>query len=309
MTDTMTTTRHPLAASGLNYNPYAPRNVWNQAMNLLAALFSLVAVLPLVVVILYVLYKGGGAITPAIFTELPPAPGLSEPMGMGNAIVGTAMVTGMAAMVAIPIGVGGGIYLAEVARKGWFAQSIRFGVNVLAGVPSIICGLFIYALVVNTRILWGESFSAMAGSLALAVLMLPTIVKTTDEGLKLVPQELRMGSLGIGASRFVTIARVVLPAAVSPIATGVVLGIARAAGETAPLIFTALFSPFWPDWSSGLGLLLLAPTATMSVQIYNFGIMPFAPQVQLAWAASFILVVMILAANLLARWLAHFSAS
>ena len=306
MTETTTAIQGPLAAPGLNYNPYAPRNVWNRAMNLLVALFSILAVLPLITVILYVLYKGGGAITPAIFTELPPAPGLSEPMGMGNAIIGTAMVTGVAAIVAIPIGVGGGIHLAEVAKKGWFAQSIRFGVNVLAGVPSIICGLFIYALVVNTRILWGESFSAMAGSLALAVLMLPTIVKTTDEGLKLVSQELRMGALGIGASRFVTITRVVLPAAISPIATGVVLGIARAAGETAPLIFTALFSPFWPDWSSGLGL--LAPTATMSVQIYNFGIMPFAPQVQLAWAASFILVVMILVANLLARWLSGFSA-
>ncbi len=303
----MTTIQHPLTTSGLNYNPYAPRNVWNRAMNLLAALFSILVVLPLITVILYVLYKGGGAITPAIFTELPPAPGLSEPMGMGNAIIGTAMVTGVAALVAIPVGVGGGIYLAEVAKKGWFAQFIRFGVNVLAGVPSIICGLFIYALVVNTRILWGESFSAMAGGLALAVLMLPTIVKTTDEGLKLVSQELRIGSLGIGASRFVTITRVVLPAAISPIATGVVLGIARAAGETAPLIFTALFSPFWPDWSSGLGL--LAPTATMSVQIYNFGIMPFAPQVQLAWAASFILVVMILMANLLSRWLARLSAS
>ncbi len=303
----MTTIQHPLTTSGLNYNPYAPRNVWNRAMNMLAALFSILVVLPLITVILYVLYKGGGAITPAIFTELPPAPGLSEPMGMGNAIIGTAMVTGVAALVAIPVGVGGGIYLAEVAKRGWFAQFIRFGVNVLAGVPSIICGLFIYALVVNTRILWGESFSAMAGGLALAVLMLPTIVKTTDEGLKLVSQELRMGSLGIGASRFVTITRVVLPAAISPIATGVVLGIARAAGETAPLIFTALFSPFWPDWSSGLGL--LAPTATMSVQIYNFGIMPFAPQVQLAWAASFILVVMILMANLLSRWLARFSAS
>ena len=303
----MTTIQHPPTTSGLNYNPYAPRNVWNRAMNLLAALFSILVVLPLITVILYVLYKGGGAITPAIFTELPPAPGLSEPMGMGNAIIGTAMVTGVAALVAIPVGVGGGIYLAEVAKRGWFAQFIRFGVNVLAGVPSIICGLFIYALVVNTRILWGESFSAMAGGLALAVLMLPTIVKTTDEGLKLVSQELRMGSLGIGASRFVTITRVVLPAAISPIATGVVLGIARAAGETAPLIFTALFSPFWPDWSSGLGL--LAPTATMSVQIYNFGIMPFAPQVQLAWAASFILVMMILMANLLSRWLARFSAS
>ena len=291
--------------SALAYRPGKVRNLWNIAMTTLVGLFTLVAVLPLILVILYVLYKGGGVITPAIFTELPPAPGLAEPMGMGNAVLGTVMVTLFAALVAIPVGVGGGIYLAEISRKGWFGDSIRFGVNVLAGVPSIICGLFIYALVVNTRVLWGQSFSAMAGSLALAVLMLPTIVKTTDEGLKLVPQELRTGSMAVGASRFVTIVRVVLPAATSPIATGIVLGIARAAGETAPLIFTALFSPFWPDWSRGLGM--LAPSSTMSVQIYNFGIMPFEPQVQLAWAASFVLVVMILAANLLARWIARFS--
>lgn len=300
----MAATAQPLQ-SALAYRPGIVRNLWNTAMTTLVGLFTIVAVLPLILVILHVLLKGGGVITPAIFTELPPAPGLAEPMGMGNAILGTVMVTFFAALVAIPVGVGGGIYLAEISRKGWFVDSIRFGVNVLAGVPSIICGLFIYALVVNTRVLWGQSFSALAGSLALAVLMLPTIVKTTDEGLKLVPQELRMGSMGIGASRFVTIMRVVLPAASSPIATGIVLGIARAAGETAPLIFTALFSPFWPDWSRGLGM--LAPTSTMSVQIYNFGIMPFEPQVQLAWAASFVLVVMILGANLLARWIARFS--
>ena len=300
----MAATAQPLQ-SALAYRPGIVRNLWNTAMTALVGLFTIVAVLPLILVILYVLLKGGGVITPAIFTELPPAPGLAEPMGMGNAILGTVMVTFFAALVAIPVGVGGGIYLAEISRKGWFVDSIRFGVNVLAGVPSIICGLFIYALVVNTRVLWGQSFSALAGSFALAVLMLPTIVKTTDEGLKLVPQELRMGSMGIGASRFVTIMRVVLPAASSPIATGIVLGIARAAGETAPLIFTALFSPFWPDWSRGLGM--LAPTSTMSVQIYNFGIMPFEPQVQLAWAASFVLVVMILGANLLARWIARFS--
>ena len=264
----MIKTAQPLQ-SALAYKPGKVRNLWNIAMTTLVGVFAVITVLPLILVILYVLHKGGSVITPAIFTQLPPAPGLSEPMGMGNAILGTVMVTFFAALVAVPIGVGGGIYLAEVSRKGWFSDSIRFGVNVLAGVPSIICGLFVYALVVNTRVLWGQSFSALAGSLALAVLMLPTIVKTTDEGLKLVPQELRMGSMGVGASRFVTIMRVVLPAAASPIATGVVLGIARAAGETAPLIFTALFSPFWPDWSRGLGM--LAPTSTMSVQIYNFG--------------------------------------
>jgi len=131
-------------------------------------------------------------------------------------------------------------------------------------------------------------------------LMIPTVIKTTDEGLKLVPQELRWGAMGVGASRVITITRVTLPAALAPIATGVVLGIARAAGETAPLIFTALFSPFWSDG-------LLNPIASMSVLIYNYAIMPYEAQISLAWAASFVLVMMILAANLLARWLGHLS--
>jgi phosphate transport system permease protein len=132
--------------------------------------------------------------------------------------------------------------------------------------------------------------------------MLPTVIKTTDEGLKLVPQELRMGAIGVGASKFVTITRITLPTAFTPIATGVVLGIARAAGETAPLIFTALFSPFWPEG-------LLKPIATMSVLIFNFAIMPYEAQNALAWAASFVLVILILGANLLARWLSRFASS
>jgi len=167
-------------------------------------------------------------------------------------------------------------------------------------VPSIICGVFIYGLIVSTRVLMGHSYSALAGGMALAVLMIPTVIKTTDEGLKLVPQELRWGAMGVGASKVITITRVTLPAAIAPIATGVVLGIARAAGETAPLIFTALFSPFWADG-------LLNPIASMSVLIYNYAIMPYEAQISLAWAASFVLVMMILGANLLARWLGHLS--
>jgi phosphate transport system permease protein len=130
--------------------------------------------------------------------------------------------------------------------------------------------------------------------------MLPTIIKTTDEGLKLVPQELRWGALGVGASTFVTTMKVVLPAAVAPIATGVVLAIARSAGETAPLIFTALFSPFWPEG-------IFKPLATMSVLIFNFAIMPYEAQITLAWAASFVLVVMILGMNIFARWISGFA--
>ena len=203
-------------------------------------------------------------------------------------------------MVAIPIGVGGGIYLAEYSRSGAFAQFIRFGTNVLSGIPSIIAGVFIYGTIVTSRIVFGNAYSALAGGMALAILMLPTVIKTTDEGLKLVPNDLRRASLGVGASRFVTIIRITLPAAFTPIATGIVLAIARAAGETAPLIFTALFSQFWPDS-------LFNPIATLSVLIYNFANMPYDTQIELAWAASFVLVALVLMLNLFSRWLARFA--
>ena len=287
------------AVPSLRFKASLPRNRWNTLFSAIAALFSLIAVLPLVLVLAYVLFKGGSLISASLLTQLPPAPGL-EGGGIGNAILGTVIVTLIASLIAIPVGVGGGIYLAEYSRGGWFAQFVRFGTNVLSGVPSIICGVFIYGLIVSTRLFFGQSYSAMAGGIALAVLMLPTVIKTTDEALKLVPQELRWGAIGIGASRFVTITRITLPAAFTPIATGVVLGIARAAGETAPLIFTALFSPFWPEG-------LFNPIATMSVLIFNFAIMPYEAQNALAWAASFVLVVMILAANLFARWLGRFA--
>lgn len=287
------------ARGSLTLQPSLARNRWNQLLTVLAALFTAIAVLPLVLVLAYVLFKGGSLITLQLLTELPPAPGL-DGGGIGNAILGTLIVTLIASLMAIPVGVGAGVYLAEYSAGGPFARFVRFGTNVLAGVPSIICGVFIYGLIVSTRVFMGQSYSALAGGIALAVLMVPTVIKTTDEGLKLVPDELRWGALGIGASRFITISRITLPAAFSPIATGVVLAIARAAGETAPLIFTALFSPFWPDG-------VLNPIASMSVLIYNFAIMPYEAQISLAWAASFVLVLMILLANLLARWLGRLS--
>ena len=272
-----------------------PRNRNNRLLTAIAGLFAAIAVLPLVLVLLYVLLQGGRLISLGLFTQLPPAPGF-DGGGIGNAILGTILVTLLASLIAIPVGVGGGIYLSEYASRGWFANFVRFGNDVLAGVPSIVSGVFVYGAVVATRLFFDQSYSAMAGGIALSVLMLPTVIKTTDEGLKLVPQEMRWGAFGVGASRFVTISRIVLPAAMTPIATGVVLGIARAAGETAPLIFTALFSPFWPEG-------VFQPIATMSVLIFNFAIMPYEAQNELAWAASFVLVVMILLANLLARWI------
>ena len=288
----------------LNYKPNIRRNLGNRLMTALAALFSTIAVLPLVLVLGYVLLKGASKISISLFTELPPPPGL-EGGGIGNAIVGTLVVTFIAALFAIPVGVGGGIYLAEYSKSDWFAQFIRFGTNVLSGVPSIIAGVFIYGTIVTSRLIFGNAYSAVAGGLALSILMIPTVIKTTDEGLKLVPDDLRRGALGVGASRFITIARITLPAAFTPIATGVVLAIARAAGETAPLIFTALFSPYWANLFSVDGL--FSSIATLSVLIYNFSIMPLEVQNELAWAASFVLVTLILSLNLFARWLGRFA--
>ncbi len=283
----------------LSYKPALSRNISSRILTILSGLFAGIAVLPLILVLGYVLVRGASKISITLLTELPPPPGL-EGGGIGNAIVGTFLVTMIAGLVAIPVGVGGGIYLAEYSRSGSFSQFIRFGTNVLSGVPSIIAGVFIYGTIVTSRIVFGNAYSALAGGIALSILMLPTVIKTTDEGLKLVPDDLRRGAMGVGASRFVTIVRITLPTAFTPIATGVVLAIARAAGETAPLIFTALFSPFWSDG-------IFAPIATLSVLIYNFSIMPYEIQNELAWAASFILVTLILILNLFSRWLGQFA--
>ena len=298
----MTFTSSARTADGrpdLAYRPNLSRNIGSRILTIIAGLFAGIAVLPLLLVLGYVLLKGASKISFTLFTELPPPPGL-EGGGIGNAVIGTFVVTIIAALIAIPVGVGGGIFLAEYSRGGSFAQFIRFGTNVLSGVPSIIAGVFIYGTIVTSRIVFGNAYSALAGGVALSILMLPTVIKTTDEGLKLVPDDLRRASLGVGASRFVTITRITLPTAFTPIATGVVLAIARAAGETAPLIFTALFSPFWAEG-------VFNPIATLSVLIYNFAIMPYEAQNELAWAASFVLVAMILILNLFSRWLAQFA--
>ena len=293
------TTRLANGVPDLAYKQGLRRNLISRLLTLIAGLFSAIAVLPLIAVLIYVLLKGGEKISLTLFTELPPPPGL-EGGGIGNAIIGSIVVTVLAGLIAIPVGVGGGIFLAEYSSGGGFAQFIRFGTNVLSGVPSIIAGVFVYGIIVSTRLFFGNSYSALAGGIALSILMLPTVIKTTDEGLKLVSDDLRRGALGVGASKFVTVVRITLPTAFTPIATGVVLSIARAAGETAPLIFTALFSPFWPEG-------IFNPIASLSVLIYNFAIMPYEAQNELAWAASFVLVVFILAMNLLARWLGRFA--
>ena len=285
----------------LTYNPSLTRNIGNKALTIISALFAIISVLPLILVISYVLIKGGSYINldTLILEPEPPGDDLLSAGGIGPAITGTFIMSVIASIISIPVGVGGGIYLAEYSKSGKFAKFIRFGSNVLAGVPSIIAGVFIYAIIVSTKILFGSMFSGIAGGISLSILMLPTIIKTTDEALKLVPNDMRRAAFGVGASKFTMITNITLPAAFSSISTGVLLALARAAGETAPLIFTALFSRYYITSFDDL----FYEMGSLSVLIYNFALEPYEAQNQLAWAASFILVVVLLSLNILSRWI------
>ena len=285
----------------LTYNPSLPRNIGNKALTIASALFAIISVLPLILVISYVLIKGGSYINldTLILEPEPPGDDLLSAGGIGPAITGTFIMSVIASIISIPVGVGGGIYLAEYSKSGKFAKFIRFGSNVLAGVPSIIAGVFIYAIIVSTKILFGSMFSGIAGGISLSILMVPTIIKTTDEALKLVPNDMRRAAFGIGASKFTMITNIKIQASFSSISTGVLLAIARAAGETAPLIFTALFSRYFITSFDDL----FYEMGSLSVLIYNFALEPYEAQNQLAWAASFILVVVLLSLNILSRWI------
>ncbi len=285
----------------LKYNPSLSRNIGNKILTITSALFAAVSVLPLVLVISYIIIKGGSYINLEMLILEPEPPGddLISAGGIGPAITGTFIMTIIASLISIPIGVGGGIYLAEYSNSGRFAKFIRFGTNVLAGIPSIIAGVFIYALIVSTKILFGSMFSGIAGGISLSILMLPTIIKTTDEALRLVPNEMRKAAFGVGASKFTMITNITLPTAFKSISTGILLALARAAGETAPLLFTALFSRYYITSFDDL----FYEMGSLSVLIYNFALEPYEAQNQLAWAASFVLVVILLSLNIFSRWI------
>ena len=269
---------------GLKRNPTSPRTLFGLIMSGIAGLFTLLAIIPLFIILTYLITKGISSLSLSVFSELPPPP-LVDGGGFGNAILGTVIMVAIGALISVPLGVMAAIYLSEF-NDGKSSDWIRFATNVLSGVPSIIVGVFAYSAVVLTT----KTYSAWAGGFALSILMLPIIVRTTDESLKLVPQDVRQASVGVGANRYQTVLQVVLPAALPAIITGITLAVARAAGETAPLLFTALFTQFWPNWDN----LLVEPTASLAVLVYNFAIVPFQNQQELAWAAAFILVLFLL---------------
>ncbi len=265
------------------------RSFGNRVLTTICVSLSLLTLVPLVSIIFLVLKNGLPLLSWSVFTELPPGAGMTGG-GFGNAVVGTLLMVGLGLVFSAPVGILSAIYINEYAPASALAQTVRVVAKLLTGIPSIICGVFAFAVVVAVS----GTFSAWAGGVALAVLMLPTILLTSEQALMGVQSAFREASYGLGATRFQTIIRIVLPDALPAIMTGIMLAVARAAGETAPLLFTALFSQFWAKSLS-------EPTASLSVLIYNFSTVPFPHQIQMAWTASLVLVAFVTLANILAQ--------
>jgi phosphate transport system permease protein len=266
------------------------RKVVNQL--LLGALFlaALSAVAPLVNIFIFVIRKGAPALTWEFLTSLPQPVGEAGG-GMGNAILGTIILVSLASAIGVPLGVAAGVYMAEYSYSK-LSRWLRFGVDLLTSVPSIIVGLFAYAMVVLPM----KRFSAHAGGFALAVIMIPTVARTTEELLKLVPTHLREAGLALGIPRWKVTLQVTLRTAWGGIMTGIMLALARAAGETAPLLITALNNKFWPKS-------LDQPISSVPVQIYTYAISPFEEWHQQAWAGALLLVALVFVLNLTTRLL------
>src|SRR5262249_54912127 len=230
----------------------------------------------------------------ALLTSLPPAP-LEQGGGFGNAIIGTLIMVGIATLITVPLGILTGLFLSQAPRDNKLASAVRLSAKVLTGFPSILAGVFAYgAIVLKT----GGS-PAIAGGIPLPILMLPTIILPSESAVPMVPARMKDASIGMGATGAQTVWMVLLPTAMPGILTGIMLAVARAAGETAPLLFTALFSHYW--LASPRRFNLMQPTGSMAVLIYNFAGTPFKNQVELAWAAALVLVILVLIINLIGR--------
>ena len=264
------------------------RRAVSHTIMVLCGVSVLVALLPLALVLFYVVTQGLSSLSVSFFTEMPKPVGEAGG-GMANAIAGSIMVTLLGALFAIPIGIMSGVYAAEYAGTR-LASAVRFAADTLNGVPSIVIGVFIYSIAV----LPVRRFSALAGGLALGVMMIPLIMRTTEELLRLVPSTLREGALALGATRARAVFTVVVPAALPGILTGILLALSRIAGETAPLLFTAFNNRFWSTD-------VRQPVSTLTVQVFTYAIAPYEDWHRQAWAGALVLVTMVFICSLLAR--------
>lgn len=284
----------------LRRKPSSFRILFDRFMSGLTLMAGFGTVLVLLLILYFTFQRGigrllfdeNGDFSLAAWYSLTPAAGI-DGGGFANAMLGTIILVTVATLIAFPLGVVAGVFLSEFPNT-WFSSIIRFSVKVLTGVPSIISGVFAYGILVVTF----GGYSALAGGVALSVLELPTIILTTEEAMRLVPTEVRAAAFSLGANRAQTTLRVIFPAALPVILTGTTIAIARGAGETAPLIFTAAFSFFWPT-----AQVATQPIASVAVMIYNFALVPYENQVELAWAASLVLVLIVLTASVSFRLL------
>jgi phosphate transport system permease protein len=265
------------------------RRITDHAMTGAAVLTVILVLAPLIAIFGYLVYRGVGSLNWAFLTQTPKPEG-EVGGGMANAIVGSALILGIASIIGVPFGVGSGIYLAEYGRNR-LGSIIRFTADVLNGVPSIVIGIVGYAIVV----LYQKHFSALAGGVALAIMMVPTICRTTEEMLLLVPQALREAAYGLGVPRWRTTLSITLRTATSGVITGIMLAFARVAGETAPLLFTAFGNQFW-------SLRYDQPTAALPLQIYVYANAPYDDWHRQAWAGSLVLIVLIVSAIAAVRY-------
>lgn len=259
------------------------RRLTNNLATAFAIMAAILVILPLLAIFIYLLIKGVQSLNWAFFTQLPKPPG-EVGGGMANAIVGSAMILGIASLVGIPMGIGAGIYLAEYGRNV-FGDVVRFTSDVLNGVPSIVIGIAVYSLIVVRQ----KHFSALAGSLALAIMMIPTVARATEEMLLMVPNTIREAALGLGIPKWRTTLSISLRTASAGVITGCMLAFARVAGETAPLLFTTLGNQYW---SRSLN----QPTAALPLQVYTYALSPYDDWHKQAWAGALILIVMIVTA-------------
>jgi phosphate transport system permease protein len=251
---------------------------------------ALLGITALIWILSGVIVRGVGALNLSFFTQLPTPPGMAGG-GMANAILGTLALTVVATLISVPIGLLSGIYLAEFGQESRVADNSRFSANVLMGMPSIIIGVFAYTLVVLPL----GHFSGYAGAVALAILMIPVVTRTTEDMLRLVPNTLRESALALGAPRWKVTLTVVFRAAKGGLITGILLAVARVSGETAPLLFTALNSPYWVKSLSG-------PVPNLTVTIFNYAMSPYEDWQQMAWGASLVITAAVLAFTLIARF-------
>ncbi len=270
------------------------RSLWRSAVDHLATglaiLATLLVVAPLVAIFFYLIYKGASSLNWAFFTQIPKPEG-EVGGGMANAIVGSAVILAVASFFGIPIGIGGGIYLAEFGRGTKLANAVRFTADVLNGVPSIVMGIAAYSLIVMPM----HHFSSFAGGVALGIMMIPTVTRTTEEMLLMVPHSVREAALGLGVPNWRSVISITLKTASPGVITGCMLAFARVAGETAPLLFTALGNQFW-------SVSLNHEISALPLQIYNYAISPYDDQHRQAWAGSLVLIALIVIAVSLVRF-------